>query len=356
MISAKKIIVFLSLTFCIFSHAQKRIENFSYNPKRDKRVLSQIPISILEIPTLNSKEWLISYRYWENAKKDMLFEDTNISNSEVLKKYPFTLDRMQQNVHMLQAIYTPIIGFSILAIVPYISNSAYFETINNNEMRISYNGFGDSYIAALFLLTKGRKHSLYFNGGLYIPTGNIEMERTVFSVENITFPYSMQLGTGSWKPILGATFLRDFTIGSVGAKISYILEGNENRKSHKVGSLLQGNLWAGFNVLKNWGVSAHLQYKDRASLISETNDIIYNNSTTLFNSTNTGRNLLDIGLNVYYKPIYGIFKDQVFAVEYLLPLNQKVNGTQLRNASTFVFGLKYTLKPKINLKKGIIGF
>ena len=63
----------------------------------------------------------------------------------------------------------------------------------------------------------------------------------------------------------------------------------------------------------------------------------------LFNTSNSGRSQLDIGVGTNYLITNGSLKNLRFAVEVIIPAYQKANGIQMKNTLMGVIGLQYAL-------------
>lgn len=113
------------------------------------------------------------------------------------------------------------------------------------------NGLSDSLIkrSQVFLLPS--QQILVLDAGVYLPTGSIN-ERSKFpGAEMFNYPYNMQLGSGTFDPMLSLVYLK--TLGGIhqlgGLGLARIRTGENNRNGYHLGNDWTAAIW--YSMLAN---------------------------------------------------------------------------------------------------------
>ena len=325
------------------------------------------PISVMGDHTHKKGEWMFSYRLMNMQMKGVLKGSDDLSQDEVHDKYMVSPEKMSMNMHMLGMMYAPSDRVTLAVMANYLSNDMDLVSKmkmmdmpmhdhdmtnhdhHNMEMTKNFStsssGFGDLSVAALVSILNSNSQALHANIGLSVPTGSIDArDKTPMSGDSdVRLAYPMQLGSGTWDPSVGLTYLKQF-----GDKLSWNLQSTykfrlgENVQEYRLGNELKASTWTAYNVNKLLSFSLGLNYK-QSEKISGADDEMNPMMMPAFGTENSGRKQLDLGLGANFYLPNGTLKNLRVGFEYDLPVYQHVNGIQMKNEAMFTLGLQYAL-------------
>lgn len=300
------------------------------------------PIGVMGDHTHHKGEVMFSYKYMPMWMKGSINEREGISNATIFQNYMAAPQQMQMDMHMLGAMYAPSDKITLMAMAHYLSNHMTLKTKMGMDFNTQSKGLGDSSITALIQLLQLPRKSIHASVGVSIPTGNIDQRGNTPMMNNAQLAYPMQLGSGTWDPTLGVTYVGQITGFSWGAQSKYKLRFKNNSEGYRLGNQFSAVSWAAIVLNQNFSVSTSLRYTHLGSITGQDADM---NPMTmpLFHTSNSGRNQMDIGFGVNFYIPNGAFKNLRLAVETQLPILQKANGIQMKNTSLATFGIQYAL-------------
>jgi len=300
------------------------------------------PISIMGDHYHKKGEVMLSYRFmpmWMNGSLESSFD---ISNEEIYQNFIIAPQNMQMNMHMLGGMYAPSDNFTLMVMANYITNTMVLRAKSGVEFTTQSGGLGDITIGGLVKFYNKNKQSLHGNVSMSIPTGDLDQRDATPLNENAQLAYSMQLGSGTWDPSLGVTYLGQSSSFSWGAQTKYKLRIGENSESYKLGNRLDISTWSALNFSKHISFSTSLSYFKTATIGGADEDL-NPMMMPLFDSENSGRSQLDIGLGSNFYLSSGTLKNLRLAVEVQLPIYQNVVGIQMKNSLMATVGIQYTI-------------
>jgi hypothetical protein len=166
--------------------------------------------------------------------------------------------------------------------------------------------------------------------GLSAPTGNVGVKfRDTHRLDAGYEDYGMQLGSGTWdfKPSL--TYTGQKNPWSWGGQLnSTVRLENKNRSGYRLGDVYQATAWTSYSVVEGLSVSVRGLYTQEGS--------IHGDFAGTFNKLgpndytgNYGGRFWDVGFGLTAVIPRGSFKGNHFAVEWLQPVKDNMNGYQL---------------------------
>ena len=300
------------------------------------------PISVMGDHTHHKNEVMFSYKYMPMWMEGSLSGRNAASDGTIFENYMAAPKKMHMEMHMLGAMYATSNNITLMVMVHYLSNSMDLKTKMGMDFGTQSKGFGDISIAALFNLLKLTDQSVHAMLGVSIPTGDIDQRGDTPMMANAQLAYSMQLGSGTWDPILGVTYLGQSDKFSWGAQLKQMLRLGENSETYRLGNQFRAGSWAAIKLNKNFSFSGSLRYTNLSRIKGADKDM-NPGMMPLFNTENSGRNQTDAGIGINFYIPKGSLKNLRFASELLLPVTQSVNGIQMKNTSLATFGVQYTL-------------
>ena len=309
---------------------------FSFYPFADDTMIllpdSHAPISVMGDHVHKKGEWMLSYRYMQMQMNSMLngsqalsYDQHNVSTS-----YMRYLDDMTMNMHMFGFMWAMSDKFTFMAMMPYVSSDmSAIARMGGAVSSMSSEGISDFKIGGLFSILDSHSLKAHLNAVFSLPTGAVDVEDN-----GMVLGYPMQLGSGTFDFLPSLTVVRFFDTFSFGNQLSLKLHTGTNSKGYRLGDSLKHVFWFSKRI-QNVSLSTSLVYFRTLAIEGEHRDIAMAMNAAQ-DVLNTGKEELNLGLGVNY--IYT--KGTRFAIEYLLPVIQNVNGYQMNQVGTVTFGIQ----------------
>ena len=303
------------------------------------------PISVMGDHYHKKGEFMFSYRFMPMWMEDNLQSTDDISNEAIYQDFMVAPQKMNMNMHMLGFMYAPSNRVTLMAMGNYISNSMDLRTGMGVDFTTESNGLGDITVSSLIKIMNNNRQSLHANVGISIPTGDIDQRDATPMMNDAQLAYPMQLGSGTWDPSLGLTYLGQSDKFSWGAQSKYKFRLGENAEDYTFGNRFDIVGWGAIKVSEYFSFSTSLSYFDLQKIDGVDADL-NPMMMPLFNTANSGRSQLDIGIGTNFYVPKGSLKDLRIGAEIKIPAYQKVNGIQMNNTLMATFGIQYTIGHK----------
>ena len=179
--------------------------------------------------------------------------------------------------------------------------------------------------------------------GLSIPTGSIDernSEHPLAARKTELLPYSMQLGSGTWDPVIGALYQRSTSPWWWGLNGRYTLRPGNNKRGYHLGDRAQVDAYAMYQphyaLLLYGEFNADWQGKIRGeadeALTGASGHATQGTATSaymtpMWDPANTGKQQLFTTLGIQWQPA----PLQIVDIGVQLPLYQHMNGLQLKD-------------------------
>ena len=303
------------------------------------------PISVMGDHYHKKGGLMFSYRFMPMWMERNLKYSDDISNEDIYQNFMVAPQQMQMQMQMLSVMYAPSDRVTLMVMGNYISNSMDLRTGMAVDFATESGGLGDVTVAGLMKIKNSNRQSIHGNFGISIPTGDIDQRDATPMMNDAQLAYPMQLGSGTWDPSLGLTYLGQSNKFSWGAQSTYKLRLGENSEGYNFGNRFDIVGWGAIKVSDDISFSTSLSYVDIQKI--DGFDVDLNPMMMpLFNTANSGRSQLDVGLGANYLMPKSILKGLRFAVEVKVPAYQKVNGIQMKNTLMATFGVQYAIAHK----------
>jgi len=284
------------------------------------------PVNVLGSHTHLKGGWMVGYRY---AYMDMDHNQSgtrDVSDAEVLSKYPVVHTHMDMQMHMAELMYAPEDWVNLMVMVPYTLNSMDHLTATGDHFTDKTSGVGDVAFMGLFNILgdpRSLGHRLVINAGFTAPTGSIDEGEA-----GRRFEYSLQLGSGTWDLLPGLTYLGESKSWAWGAQVLGTVRLGENDNDYRLGDRYRLSAWAQYKVLEWFGPSARLDWHAWDDIHGADPALDPNRNPAFDPSKQSGARLdLLLGLNFYIPE--GMFKGNRFAIEGGIPLYQNIAGPNM---------------------------
>ncbi|MEI6866684.1 transporter [Flavicella sp.] len=303
------------------------------------------PIGVMGDHVHHKGGLMVSYRFMNMEMSGNLSGDTSISSENIIEEgYMVAPKEMTMNMHMLGLMYAPSDKITLYAMGNILQSEMGLKT-KMKEFDTESQGFGDLKIGALYQLFNMDRETLHLNLGVSFPTGSLtETGVTPMSEPNETrLGYAMQLGSGTYDVNLGATYLKQYNTMSYGFQTSYLCRIGENLEGYSFGDKWNTTFWTAYSFSKSTSASVRLNYDYIQSLDGADASFMNPMMATVFDTSNSGRQQLDISVGGNFAFFKETLKGLRLAGEFGIPLYQFVEGIQMDSQFNFTLGLQYSL-------------
>lgn len=276
-------------------------------------------------------KWMVGYEYMYERMNGNLDGSDKISESRILESFFASPTDMSMQMHMGMLMYVPCERLSLMAMVPYLVKSMDHLTQDGERFKERTTGLGDVELRAHYTLYEGaeRRHQVYFNGGLALPTGSINQRLNGARLE-----YPMQLGAGTVSVMPGLSYLGQADAWGWGVDVMPTLRIDDNRYDYRLGNQYRINAWAMRRLTDALNLSARADGR-RVDNISGADDALdREDEPTKDPNLQAGRRL-DLLLGLNFQPSGSAsVESQRFYLEAGVPVYQSLDGPQLK--TTFI--------------------
>ena len=303
------------------------------------------PISVMGDHYHKKGGFMLSCRFMPMWMDGNVQSTDDISHEDIYQNFIVAPQRMNMHMHMLGLMYAPSDQITLMIMSNYISNSMDLRTGMGIDFTTESGGLDDITIASLIKIINSNRQSLHANVGISIPTGDIDQRDATPMMNDAQLAYPMQLGSGTWDPSLGLTYLGQFDMFSWGTQSTYKFRLGENSENYTFGNRFNIVGWGAIKVSDYFSFSTSLSYFDTRKTDGRDADL-NPMMMPLFNTANSGRSQMDVGLGTNFLIPKGSLKNVRIGAEVKIPAYQKVNGIQMKNTLMATFGLQYAFGHK----------
>lgn len=308
--------------------------------------LGQMAISGIH-HTHDQGEWMVGYHFMYMDMDGNLDGTNGVSIQDVFADgFAVAPRNMYMEMHMFHVMYGVTEEITAMLVVPYIRKAMDHERMDGVRFTTRSRGLGDIRLTGLYSLYHNDVNRVILQGGLSFPTGSINetdnlpgMMSMPGSIQRL--PYPMQLGSGTFDLLPGATYLGQVMRWGWGANGQGTVRLGENENDYRLGSEYELSAW-GARKLTDWtSGSLRLRWKQWFNIHGRDPALNPNMVPTADPNLRAGRRLdLLFGANVFAPdgPLEG-FRAQV---EAGLPVYQWLKGPQLETDALVSVNLEWT--------------
>lgn len=298
------------------------------------------PIHVMGDHTHKKGGIMVSYRYMNMAMNGAINGSNSMATAAVHENYMVAPIDMNMTMHMIGIMYAPSDHITIMAMTNYQTNAMNLRTRMGLDFATAGNGLGDIKLSALSTIFNKNRQTLVGNIGVSIPTGSIENKGDTPMMANAQLAYPMQNGSGTWDPFARLTYQGQTNRLSWGLQVSYLTRIGENEREYTLGDSFGGVAWGAVKVSKNFSASLSIDYANLGT-ISGADPALNPMMMPLFDSANSGRNLLSPGIGINYYVADGALKNFRVSLDFMAPIVQTTTGTQMEHTWMGTAGIQY---------------
>ena len=317
---------------------------------------SHAPISVMGDHNHKKGDLMFSYRYMRMEMSDLRDATHDISRTETVSssgsyKFMNAPIKMHTNMHMFGAMYGINNQLTAMLMAPYIEKKMEVRQRAGDMQRFSVEsrGLGDIKLTGLLSIKEEKNSKWLFNFGLSIPTGETNIKDVMVMMNgnhsHSTLGYGMQLGSGTYDPILKLGYTKKWDNFSLGFQTSGVWRLYQNSNNYHLGDEYQGIFFSAFNISEWISLSGKIDGKWRRK-ISGAHKKHTNMLMSPAFSKDQGNRKINFGSGINFIIPKGKFKGNRFALEYLTPIYQYHDGLQMKSDGMLYFGWQYALNLK----------
>lgn len=202
------------------------------------------PIGVMGDHMHTRGKWMVSLRAMRMHMEGMRDGTDGLSRQEVLAEgFLVTPTEMDMDMVMLGAMYAPSDDWTLTAMLPYVRKEMEHVDGMGAEFTAESEGLGDVRVGGLYRVLDRGGHRLLLNLGLSLPTGAIDVRDDAHHATNSKLPYPMQLGTGTFDLLPGATYVGQGSSWSFGLQAIPRLHLGENDEGYRRGNRVDATAW-----------------------------------------------------------------------------------------------------------------
>ena len=290
------------------------------------------PIGVMGDHGHKTGEWMFSYRYGYMEMDGNRDGTSSVSTSEIHQNFMIAPLEMTMEMHMFGTMYGINDDVTLMAMLAYkdiememvTSPMAMGMMPADHKFKTHSKGFGDLKLSALWNLMRDSNSSLHATLGMGIPTGSIKKKDENAMGVRTRMPYTMQLGSGTYDPILGLTYINKKGQWAYGLQTLNTFRLGKNDEGYQLGNEYTASTWAGYNLNHTVSISLRIDAKAWEDIDGEDDELNVMMAPTARTDLRGGERIDGlVGLNYQHS------SGHRFAIEMGVPLHQDLDGPQM---------------------------
>lgn len=293
------------------------------------------PIGIMGDHLHKQGEWMLGYHYKHTRTSGYRNGSGSVSNASVMAAYGEAATEMDMGMHMFEIMYGISDNLTLMVMPHYMTMDMVHESSHGggHSHKHTVQGFGDTEVIGLYSILKHqgdeKSHKIHLNLGMSLPTGSIDKTFTDHHNTVYRLPYQMQFGSGTYDPIIGATYVGESSEWSWGAQTMNYIRLGENDNGYRQGNKYNATVW----LARNMNDVASLSLR----LAGERWDTVSGRDISLPLTTIAGANpdelagervMAHVGFNLLGNASQGVLRGKRLAAEFGMPVYQRFSGPQ----------------------------
>ena len=326
------------------------------------RADAHAPIGVMADHFHNKGEWMFSYRFMtmtmdgNRQGTDRIDPDTIVTTEANrfagLPGQPPTLRivpiDMTMDMHMLGAMYAPHDRLTLMVMANYWQKSMEHLTYQGGmgtEVLGNFNtatsGWSDTTVNGLINFLHDETSRIHGIVGVSLPTGSTTETDDILTPMNmrptVRVPYPMQLGSGTFDPILGLSYAGFASAYSWGAQWRSTFRLQDNDENYRLGDEHRFTGWFSYLFADGFSASLRVEHFRRGNIEGLDPRIVGPVQTADPGRQGGSRTDLAAGINLAGS---GRLSGWRLAFEYTQPVRQDLDGPQLEVDRQFVVGIQ----------------
>lgn len=305
---------------------------------------SHAPLGVMGDHMHAAGEWMASYRYSRMRMAGNRDGSRKVSSAEVTGAYGFaaTPVDMDMEMHVFGLMGAPTDWLTALVMLPYVQNAMDHRTGMGGTFRTRSRGIGDLKLGSMWRLYEDDMHHLHLNFGISFPTGGIRARDTALTPmgsADITLPFPMQIGSGTYDWLPGLTYFGHNNAVSWGAQATGTVRTGRNSAGWAASNVANLTGWGALPITPWLSTSLRAEYKYWTDYRGDEANPPAATQIPTADPQRRGGHRIDLlgGLN-FNLPLGNVLGKHRLGIEFGGPLQQWLNGPQLETSWRLVLG------------------
>ena len=296
------------------------------------------PLAIMGSHLHQRGEWMFSYQYMNMDMEGNRTGTNRVSTQDIFNAgYTVAPLSMSMQMHMFGAMYGVTDTVSMMLMAPYLVSEMDHVTVMNVPFTTSSEGWGDIKLTTSIGLVNEHATQLLINAGISLPTGSIDERDNTPMMANAKLPYPMQLGSGTYDMLFGATYIARAASWSWGAQGLAIVRTGTNDNNYTLGNRIDITGWLARAFTDAQSGSIRLLYADWQNIDGSDPELNPMMVPTADPNLRAGSRA-DIAVGYRFS-----IHAHNLGFEYSLPIYQDLEGPQLETESILSVNWQYSL-------------
>lgn len=255
---------------------------------------------------------------------------------------------MSMDMHMLGLMYAPGDRLTLMLMANYVEKDMDHVTYMGGagttvlgNFNTKTNDWSDTTVSGLISLLNREDARIHAIVGVSLPTGSTSESGQILTPMNmqptVRLPYPMQLGSGSYDPVLGLSYSGFADRWAWGTQWRSTIRMSDNDDNYQLGNETRVTGWLSYLFNDPVSGSIRVEYYDRGNISGIDPQIMLPVQTADPARQGVSRTDLAFGVNIAGQHNLEGWR---VALEYIVPIDQDLDGPQLETDSQLVFGLQ----------------
>lgn len=329
-------LLLISLTFSSASFADQQNNRPDYHA----------PIGVMGDHVHQKGEIMLSYRLGYMYMDENINNRDHITEQEVLDNYMMAPTSMSMKMHMFGLMY----GLNdklTLAMMGGFADKKMDHINRNNETFIMDNdGFTDTKLTALYRFYDHNSNHLQFNTGISIPTASIKDNKP----DDSRFAYPMQMGSGTYDILPTISYSGFSDNYSWGTQLNATFRLGRNNSGYTLGDIYNLTFWGAKKLNNLFSLSLRIDGKIIEGIEGKDHNINPMTMGMMAGSymgapkdpTLHNKKQIDSLIGLNFTSPFKSFKDHRLAIEFGMPIYQRISGPMLETDYKLMLGWQKT--------------
>ncbi len=295
------------------------------------------PIGVMGEHTHEEGEVMLSYRFMFMEMDGNRDGTSGISTSRVLEDFMVSPTEMDMEMHMFGAMFASRDWLTTMIMIPYVELSMNHVTRSGATFETTSSGLGDIKITNLINVFEIGDHKIHLNAGVSLPSGEIDERDDIPVMAQAKLPYPMQLGSGTFDLLPGATYLGQTDNFSWGLQGIGTVRLGRNDNDYSLGNRFDATTWVAARINDLFSSSLRLAWAAWGNVEGADSDLNPMMVPTA-DPNRRGGDQLDLGIGLNFYVPKGSLSSSRLAIEWLFPLQRDLDGPQLETDWNLVAG------------------
>ena len=194
-------------------------------------------------------KWMVGYKFDYQHFTGNKEGSSSVSPSNLFSRYGEVPLDMTMEMYMFEIMYGLTDKLTLMVMPQYMKMGMIHASSHGggHMHKHEIEGFGDTELSGIYSFYNTKvgniSHNASLNLGLSVPTGKTDVKFTNHHNRILNLPYNMQLGSGTFDPIIGVSYTGASNKWSWGAQTKNYIRIGKNNEGYRQGNKYTGNIW-----------------------------------------------------------------------------------------------------------------